>query len=96
MRSVEEIYAQMREDMEERCGFQPEDSCDLAVRLYAAAAQIQALEMQADWVLDQSFPQTAQGVYLERHAAMRDLRASPAPARRGRCAFPWIWPRHRI
>lgn len=73
MRSVEEIYAQMREDMEERCGFQPEDSCDLAVRLYAAAAQIQALEMQADWVLDQSFPQTAQGVYLERHAAMRGL-----------------------
>ena len=43
MRSVEEIYAQMRADMEERCGFQPEDSCDLAVRLYAAAAQIQAL-----------------------------------------------------
>ena len=73
MRSVEEIYAQMRADMEERCGFQPEDSCDLAVRLYAAAAQIQALEMQADWVLDQSFPQTAQGVYLERHAAMRGL-----------------------
>lgn len=73
MRSVEEIYAQMRADMEARCGFQPEDSCDLAVRLYAAAAQIQALEMQADWVLDQSFPQTAQGVYLERHAAMRGL-----------------------
>lgn len=35
--------------------------------------QVQALEMQADWVLDQSFPQTAQGVYLERHAAMRGL-----------------------
>ncbi len=73
MRSVEEIYAQMRADMEARCGFRPEDSCDLAVRLYAAAAQVQALEMQADWVLDQSFPQTAQGVYLERHAAMRGL-----------------------
>ena len=67
MRSVEEIYAQMCADMEVRCGFRPEDSCDLAVRLYAAAAQVQALEMQADWVLDQSFPQTAQGDYLERH-----------------------------
>lgn len=73
MRSVDEIYGQMCDDMEARCGFRPEESCDLAVRLYAAAAQVQALEIQAGWVLDQSFPQTAQGAYLDQHAAMRGI-----------------------
>ena len=74
MKGVEEIYQEMLAKLEERCGFRPEESCDLAVRLYAAAAQVQALNIQTEWVLDQSFPQTAQGIYLDRHAAMRGLR----------------------
>lgn len=73
MKTVEEIYEALKADMAQRAGFVPEDGCDLAVRLYAAAAQIQALEIQADWVLDQSFPQTAEGIYLDRHADMRGL-----------------------
>ena len=77
MRSIEEIYQAMLETISERSGFSPAEDCDLAVRLYAAAAQVQALELQADWVLDQSFPQTAQGVYLERHAARRGLSLRP-------------------
>ena len=56
MKTVEEIYETLKADMAQRAGFVPEDGCDLAVRLWAAAAQIQALEIQADWVLDQSFP----------------------------------------
>ena len=71
MKTVEEIYETLKEDMAQRAGFAPEDGCDLAVRLWAAAAQIQALEIQSDWVLDQSFPQTAEGIYLDRHAEMR-------------------------
>ena len=67
MKTVEEIYQQMLETFSQRAGFVPEDSCDLAVRLYAAAAQMQALGIQGDWVLDQSFPQTAQGIYLDYH-----------------------------
>ena len=73
MRSVEEIYQEMLAAFTEAVGFEPGEGCDLAVRLRAAAAQIQALEIQADWVLDQSFPQTAQGVYLDRHGAMRGI-----------------------
>lgn len=74
MRSVETIYEDLLASYGERAGFTPEAGCDLAVRLWAAAAELQALEMQADWVLDQSFPQTAQGVYLDRHGTMRGLK----------------------
>lgn len=78
MKSVDEIYRELLDAFARRAGFVPEDACDLAVRLYAAAAQIQALDIQAEWVLDQSFPQTAQGVYLDRHADMRGLSRLPA------------------
>lgn len=87
MRSIEEIYQAMLETISERSGFSPAEDCDLAVRLYAAAAQVQALELQADWVLDQSFPQTAQGVYLERHAAMRGLSRTNATKAVGTLRF---------
>lgn len=73
MKSIEEIYQQLLEGVSQRVGFTPADSCDLAVRLYAAASQLQALDIQADWVLDQSFPQTAQGIYLDYHGQMRGI-----------------------
>lgn len=81
MRETEAIYQEMLADFSAGAGWSPEPGCDLAVRLYAAAAQIQALEAQADWVLDQSFPQTAQGLYLDRHARLRGLtRQAAVPA----------------
>ena len=73
MRTVEAIYEALRAACEERCGCVIGDSCDMAVRLYAAAAQIQALEVQAEWVSRQSFPQTAEGEMLDRHAEMRGI-----------------------
>ena len=87
MRDIEEIYQELRDAFGGRAGFVPEDSCDLAVRLWAAAAQIQALGTQAEWVLDQSFPQTAQGIYLDRHAAMRGLARTPATKAAGVLRF---------
>ena len=78
MREIEEIYEELLNSFEQRAGFRPENSCDAAVRLYALAAQLQALEIQAEWVLDQSFPQTAQGVYLDHHASMRGLSRTEA------------------
>ena len=74
MRTINEIYEELLEAFSQRCGFRPEESCDLSVRLYAAAAQVQALEIQGEWVLEQSFPQTAQGLYLDYHADARGLR----------------------
>lgn len=87
MRTVEEIYEELLAAFAEQAGYVPDDSCDLAVRLYAVAAQVQALEMQADWVLDQSFPQTAQGEYLDRHAAMRGLTRQAATRAVGTLRF---------
>lgn len=87
MKSTEEFYQQMRTAFAQRSGIEPDDSCDLAVRLYAAAAELQALSIQADWVLEQSFPQTAVGVYLERHAALRGLQRNAAVQAKGTLRF---------
>lgn len=87
MRSIEEIYQALLTTFAQRVGFTPEEGCDLPVRLWAAAAQIQALEIQADWVLDQSFPQTAQGIYLDRHGAMRNISRLPATKAVGSLRF---------
>ena len=73
MRATETIYREMLTAYAKRRGGQLQEDCDLSVRLWAAAAQIQALEAQAEWVLGQSFPQTAAGVYLDRHGAMRGI-----------------------
>ena len=58
MKTTEEIYQTLLAAFAQRAGFTPEADCDLAVRLYAAAAELQALGIQSEWVLDQSFPQT--------------------------------------
>lgn len=87
MRSIETIYETLLADFAQRAGFTPEAGCDLAVRLWAAAAELQALEIQADWVLDQSFPQTAQGIYLDRHGAMRGLKRLGATRSGGSLRF---------
>ncbi|MEG2222103.1 MAG: baseplate J/gp47 family protein [Oscillospiraceae bacterium] len=78
MVKIEEIYQRLLDGFAARAGFTPDDACELSVRLYAVAAELQALAVQGDWVLNQSFPQTAQGIYLERHAAMRGLKRSAA------------------
>lgn len=72
-RTIDEIYEEMLSAFGEASGYLPSSSCDLAARLYAAAAQIHGLYLQAQWLLDQSFPQTAGGEYLERHAQLRGL-----------------------
>ena len=45
MRSIDNIYQTLLESFRERAGFAPDSGCDLAVRLWAAAAEIQALEI---------------------------------------------------
>ena len=81
--TTEEIYSRMRADYAARSGMEPADSSDVAVRLYAAAAQIEALSVQADWVNRQCFPQTAEGTCLDCHAAMRGLTRKSASCAQG-------------
>ncbi|MDE7260625.1 MAG: baseplate J/gp47 family protein [Oscillospiraceae bacterium] len=71
----------------EASGYLPSSSCDLASRLYAAAAQIQGLYLQAQWLLAQSFPQTATGDYLDRHAQLRGISRGIATCASGKLRF---------
>ena len=53
MKELEEIYQEMLDCFAQRTGLEAAESCDLAVRFYAVAAQVYALYAQADWVLRQ-------------------------------------------
>ena len=66
MKSVEEIYREMLDCFAQRTGMRPAEGCDLAARLYAVAAQVYSLYVQADWVERQCFPQSALGEALDR------------------------------
>lgn len=86
-RTIDEIYEEMLAVFAEASGYLPHASCDLAARLYAAAAQMQGLYHQAQWLLDQSFPQTAQGRYLDQHAQLRGLSRAIATCATGELRF---------
>lgn len=92
MKTIEEIYQSLLNAYARRTGAALAEDCDLAVRLYAAAAQLQALDIQAWWVLDQCFPQTAQGVYLDGHAQMRGITRRAATKAVGTLRFSVVTP----
>ena len=73
MKEISELYEGMLETFEKKTGFAMEDTADLAVRLYAAAAEIQALSSDADGALTLSFPQSAAGKYLDYHGQLRGI-----------------------
>lgn len=73
MKTTDEIYSQMVSAFSADTGLEAATNSDLAVRMYAAAAQISALYIQTDWVNRQCFPQTAEGTSLELHAQLRGL-----------------------
>ncbi|MBE6932492.1 MAG: baseplate J/gp47 family protein [Ruminococcaceae bacterium] len=73
MKTTKELYEAMLEGIKARSGFAADDSCDLAVRLYAAAAQLESLYAYADWSRRQCFPHTADGEYLDLHAEIHGL-----------------------
>ena len=87
MKKVEELYSDMQADFTARTGMEITLGGDLSARLYAAAAQIYALYVQADWVNRQCFPQTAQGEYLDHHAQLRALERKTAARAQGTVRF---------
>lgn len=87
MKSVDEIYQEMMAAFAGETGMEASRSSDLAVRLYAVAAQIYSLYVQADWVGRQGFPQSAEGTYLDQHAQLRGLERRPATEAEGVIRF---------
>lgn len=87
MKTIDEIYQEMVQTYAQRTGMELTTGCDAAVRLYAMAAQVYALYVQGDWVSRQAFPQTAEGEYLDRHAALRGLERKGGSHARGVVRF---------
>lgn len=87
MKTIEEIYQEMLSCFGEQTGLEPKEGTDLSARMYALAAQIYSLYIQADWVIRQAFPQTAEGEYLDYHAQLRSLERKDPVAAQGTVQF---------
>lgn len=77
------LYETMRADFAQRTGVYMENDDDLAVRLWAVAAQLAALYSESKWCYRQAFPQTAEGENLDRHGQMRALSRRAGVCARG-------------
>lgn len=87
LKTVDEIYEEMCASFAGRAGFELNCGGEMAIRLYAMAAQVQALYIYADWVKKQCFPQTAENEYLDRHGKMRGLTRNAAVKAEGTIRF---------
>ncbi len=87
MKTVEEIYREMVELFAQETGVELAGTGEMAVRLYALAAQVYGLYEEAAWTKRQCFPQTATGEDLEKHAALRGLHRTPAARATGVLRF---------
>ena len=87
MKTIDEIYREMLACFGEETGLEPREGTYLSARMYALAAQVYALYVQADWVARQAFPQTAEGEYLDYHAQLRSLERKPALPAQGTVRF---------
>ena len=73
MKTVEEIYREMMETFAGETGLEPDGTSELAVRMYALAAQVYGLYAENAWTRRQCFPQTATGEALENHGFLRGI-----------------------
>ena len=87
MKTVEEIYKTLRDGYAGISGYTPPEGSEFSIRLYAYAAQIQALFVHMDWVESQCFPQTATGDALTDHALTRGLSRKEGTRAAGRISF---------
>ncbi|MEG1315912.1 MAG: baseplate J/gp47 family protein [Oscillospiraceae bacterium] len=78
MKETEQIFSEMKGELERKTGICVNSGGDMALRLYAVAAEISALWAQVDWTKRQTFPQTAVGEELDKHAQTRGLERGAA------------------
>ena len=87
MKTVEELYQEMVRQVALETGVAPEGNDEMAVRMYALAAQLYGLYAENEWTRRQCFPQTAVGEALEQHGALRGVQRLPAQRAAGRLRF---------
>ena len=87
MKTTEEIYREMMDRFARETGMEPDGTGELAVRMYALAAQVYGLYQEAEWTRRQCFPQTATGEDLDKHAFLRGLSRQEAVRAAGTLRF---------
>lgn len=73
MKDYDEILSRLKADYEEKTGTLPDKASDIGIRLSVLSGELFSLYAQLYWLQNQMFPSTAEGEYLERHAAQRGL-----------------------
>ena len=87
METYDEILSRMKAKYEERTGTSPDDASDIGVRMKVLAGEVFELQAEYEYVKRQMFPDTAQGEYLDRHAAQRGLTRRSGTKARGEVTF---------
>lgn len=87
MKTIDEIYNELKTAFSAETGIALNDGGDMALRFRAFAAQLASLQAQADYVERQCFPQTAVGEALDTHALQRGLSRKPAANASGTIRF---------
>ena len=87
MKTTEEIYREMMDCFARETGMESDGTGELAVRMYALAAQVYGLYQEAEWTRRQCFPQTATGEDLDKHAFLRGLARQEARPAEGTLRF---------
>lgn len=77
----------MLEHYEELSGFMPPQDSDIALRMRVLAAEVYKEKVYAAYILRQMFPTTAEGEYLDAHAAQRGLTRKSGTKAAGRVTF---------
>ncbi len=87
METYEQILKRMTEKYEERTGTSPDNASDIGIRMRVLAGEVFALQAEYEYVKRQMFPDTAEGEYLDRHAAQRGLSRRSAAKAQGEIRF---------
>ncbi|MBR5272472.1 MAG: baseplate J/gp47 family protein [Clostridia bacterium] len=87
MTDYNEILENMKNHFRSLSGINPDDASDIGIRLKVVAGQIFALYSKCDWLLRQTFPQTADGQYLDMHAQQRAVERKSAYKALGEITF---------
>lgn len=85
--NYEDILTRMQEKYRELTGFEADRASDIGIRLQVLAGQMAGLFARVEEIGRQTFPQTATGDALERHAACRGLARKAARPAEGMLRF---------
>lgn len=87
MQTYDEILKHMTEKYTELSGIVPDERSDIGIRLRVVAGEVYSNMVNAQWLKRQMFHATAEGEYLDMHAAQRGLERREAAASFGEVRF---------